>query len=146
MVDDTVSAYLLKEQPQADLPAPADAAIALLDAWIKWPRRCRLAPFVRLVRTITDQRAGILAAIEHGLSNGRVEAINTQIRLLTRRAFGVHNPDTLLALRDAQPRRPLPTATTVKHPLTRPTDTSGDLFWPASKGYGRAGAVLGSGR
>ncbi len=69
-----------------------------LDAWIKWARRCRLTPFVKLARTITDQHAGIVAAIEHGLSNARVEAINTQIRLITRRAFGFHSPKPLIAL------------------------------------------------
>jgi transposase len=31
-------------------------------------------------------------------SNARVEAINTQIRLITRRAFGLHSPDALIAL------------------------------------------------
>jgi transposase len=91
-------AYLLKEQLRQIYRLPADAAIALLDGWIKWARRCRLAPFVKLARTITEQRAGILAAIEHGLSNARVEAINTQIRLITRRAFGFHSPDALIAL------------------------------------------------
>jgi transposase len=49
-------------------------------------------------RTITEQRAGITAAIRHGLSNARVEAINTQIRLITRRAFGFHSPDALIAV------------------------------------------------
>jgi transposase len=29
--------------------------------------------------------------------NAHVEAINTQIRLLTRRAFGFHSPDALIA-------------------------------------------------
>ena len=38
------------------------------------------------------------AAIKHGLSNARVEAINTQIRMITRRAFGFHSPDALIAL------------------------------------------------
>ena len=73
-------------------------AIALLDAWLKWARRCRLHAFVKLARTISEQRAGILAAIQHGLSNARVEAINTQIRLITRRAFGFHSPQALIAL------------------------------------------------
>jgi len=70
----------------------------LLDGWLKWARRCRLQPFVKLARTISEQRAGILAAIEHDLSNARVEAINTQIRLITRRAFGFHSADALIAL------------------------------------------------
>jgi len=91
-------AYLLKEQLRQIYRLPAAAAIALLESWLAWARRCRLAPFVKLARTITDQRAGIVAAIEHGLSNARVEAINTQIRLITRRAFGFHSPDALIAL------------------------------------------------
>ena len=40
----------------------------------------------------------MVAAIEHGLSNARVEAINTQIRLITRRAFGFHSANALIAL------------------------------------------------
>ena len=91
-------AYLLKEQLRQIYRLPAAAAIPLLDAWLKWARRCRLAAFVKLARTITDQRTGILAAIRHGLSNARVEAINTQIRLITRRAFGFHSPHALIAL------------------------------------------------
>ena len=77
---------------------PGEAAIELLDGWLTWARRCRLQPFVKLARTITDQRAGILAAIEHGLSNAGAEAINTQIRLITRRAFGFHSAQALIAL------------------------------------------------
>jgi transposase len=91
-------AYLLKEQLRQIYRLPAEAAIKLLYEWIAWARRCRLAPFVKLARTITAQRAGIVAAIEHGLSNARVEAINTQIRMITRRAFGFHSAGALIAL------------------------------------------------
>jgi transposase len=75
-----------------------EEAVQLLDAWLGWARRCRLAPFVKLARTITRQRAGIEAAIEHGLSNARIEQINTQLRLITRRAYGFHTPEALIAL------------------------------------------------
>jgi transposase len=91
-------AYLLKEQLREIYRVPAKHAAALLDAWLAWARRSRLEPFVKLARTITDQRPGIEAAIENGLSNARVEAINTQIRLITRRAFGFHTPQALIAL------------------------------------------------
>ncbi|HEX9371182.1 MAG TPA: ISL3 family transposase [Roseiflexaceae bacterium] len=91
-------AYLLKEQLRQIYRLPAGAAIALLDGWLAWARRCRLQPFRKLAKTLTEQRAGIIAAIEHRLSNARVEAINTQIRLITRRAFGFHSPDALIAL------------------------------------------------
>lgn len=53
---------------------------------------------MKLARTITEQRAGILAAIQHDLSNARIEQINTQIRLIARRAFGFHSPAPLIAL------------------------------------------------
>jgi transposase len=63
-----------------------------------WARRCRLPAFVKLARTIREQRDGILAAIAHGLSNARIEQVNTQIRLIARRAFGFHSPQALIAL------------------------------------------------
>jgi len=91
-------AYLLKEQLRAIYRVPTEHAGALLDAWLAWARRSRLEPFVRLARTITDQRAGIEAAIHNGLSNARVEQVNTQLRLITRRAYGFHSPHAAIAL------------------------------------------------
>jgi transposase len=91
-------ASLLKEQLRQIYRLAPGATIALLDEWIAWARRCRLTPFVKLAETITKQSAGIVAAIQHGLSNARVEAINTQIRMITRRAFGFHSPAALIAL------------------------------------------------
>jgi transposase len=91
-------AYLLKEQLRQIYRLPAEAAERLLDGWLKWARRCRLPSFAKLARTITEQRDGILAAIHHGLSNARIEQVNTQIRLIARRAFGFHSPEALIAL------------------------------------------------
>jgi transposase len=91
-------AYLLKEQLRQIYQLPPLAAERLLDRWLMWARRCRLPSFVKLARTIGEQRDGILAAIRHGLSNARIEQINTQIRLITRRAFGFHSPQALIAL------------------------------------------------
>jgi transposase len=91
-------AYLLSQQLREIYRVGLADAIALLDAWLAWARRCRLAPFVKLARTITEQRPGIEAAIRHGLSNARVEQVNTQLRLITRRAFGFHSPHAAIAL------------------------------------------------
>lgn len=66
-----------------------DHAIALLNAWLKWARRCQLQRFVRLGCTITEQRAGIEAALEQGLSNARVEQVNTPLRLIVGRLVGI---------------------------------------------------------
>lgn len=91
-------AYLLKEGLRLIFQLPYDEAIEALDAWISWARRSRLPSFVDLQRRIVKHRASILAAIEHGLSNGRIEAINTKIRLITRIAFGFKSPEALIAL------------------------------------------------
>ncbi|WP_416958599.1 ISL3 family transposase [Nocardioides sp. T5] len=52
----------------------------------------------RLQQRITKHRAEILAAIDHGLSNGLIESVNTKIRLITRVAFGFRSPDALIGL------------------------------------------------
>jgi transposase len=91
-------AYLLKEQLRQIYRVDRDEAIGLLDAWLQWAWRCRLAPFVKLARTIRDQRPGIEAALRHELSNARTEQINTQIRLITRRGFGYHSQEAVIAL------------------------------------------------
>ena len=91
-------AYLLSQQLRQIYRVPVHEAIALLDAWLTWARRCRLEPFLKLARTITEQRDGIEAAIRHGLSNARVEQVNTQLRLIIRRAFGFHSYDAPIAL------------------------------------------------
>lgn len=91
-------AYLLKEQlRQVFAPGGADR-ILLLDAWLRWASRSRLAPFVTLARRIRDYRDDIANTLTHRLSNARVEAINTRIRLLTRIAFGFKSVHALIAL------------------------------------------------
>lgn len=90
-------AYLLKETLRAVYSAP-HMAKAKLAAWLAWASRSRLRPFVKLARTIRAHEDGILAAIEHGLSNGRLEGLNNKIRLISHRAFGFHSAPALLAL------------------------------------------------
>jgi transposase len=52
------------------------AATTLLDGWLAWAQRSRLAPFAKLAKTIKKYRQLILNAVEHGLSNARTEATN----------------------------------------------------------------------
>jgi len=92
-------AYLLKEQLRLVFQEPETAvAVALLDSWLRWARRCRIASFVKLAKTISDHYPGIVATLTHRLSNARTEAINTTLRLICRRAYGFHSPDALIAL------------------------------------------------
>ncbi len=91
-------AYLLKEGLRLVFQLPYEEAIVALDACIEWARRCRIERFVKLQHTIVAYRTEILASIEHGLSNGLIESVNTKIRLITRMAFGFASPDALIAL------------------------------------------------
>ena len=91
-------AYLLKEGLRLVFQLAPDEAAEALDRWIGWARRCRIPAFVAFQRRIVKHRASILAAIEHGLSNGRIESVNTKIRLITRIGFGFKSPDALIAL------------------------------------------------
>jgi transposase len=91
-------AYLLKEALRAVFRQPLPQAKKTLDAWLAWASRSRLASFVTLARTIRQHKAGILAAIEHGLSNGRLEGLNNKIRLISHRAYGFHSAEALIAL------------------------------------------------
>jgi len=71
---------------------------AHLDAWLAWASRSRLEPFVKLARTVRRHRQGILAAVRLGLSNGRLEGLNSRIRLISHRSFGFHSAGPLIAL------------------------------------------------
>ncbi|MGH9027633.1 MAG: ISL3 family transposase [Acidimicrobiia bacterium] len=93
-------AYEMKEQFRAifdgDLE-PADA-ISLLDRWVARAQRSRLAPFVKAARTMRERRGLIVNALEHDISNGRVEGLNSKVRLIIRRGYGFHTADAALAL------------------------------------------------
>jgi len=92
-------AFLLREELRLlyHLDDPA-LAPAHLDAWLAWAARSRLRPFVALVCTLRAHRDGILAAIRLGLSNGRLEGLNSKIRLISHRSFGFHSAAALIAL------------------------------------------------
>ena len=91
-------AYLLKEQLREVFRLPFRAGVALLEHWIAWASRSRLLPFVRVARRIRAHRSTIATTLQYGLSNARVESVNSRIRLLTRIAFGFHTSRPLIAM------------------------------------------------
>lgn len=92
-------AYLLKETlAQAlDYVQPKRALRALTE-WLDWASRSRLKPFIRIARTIRKRLDGILAYIRSRLTNGIVEGINNKLRMISRRAYGFHSADALIAM------------------------------------------------
>jgi transposase len=93
-------AYLLKEQLREVFTTKGTRGRVLLAGWLSWARRSRLPEFVKLAKTITRFLPLIHNTLEHGLGNARSEATNTHLRLLTRRAYGFHSADALIAIAD----------------------------------------------
>jgi transposase len=83
---------LLKEALRLVFHVGKRRALAELQRWLLWARRSRLAPFVKLARTITTYRASIEAALRYHLSNALVDSTNQKIRLIIRRGYGFHSP------------------------------------------------------
>jgi len=91
-------AYRLKEGLRHVFELGGQDGIEALESWLWWASHCRIPAFVALAAKVRKHRGPIEASLEHGLSNARTEAVNTRIRLITRRAFGFRSPDALIAL------------------------------------------------
>ncbi|WP_211250052.1 transposase, partial [Ferrimicrobium acidiphilum] len=75
-----------------------DEVNEMLDHWCKRASRSRLSSFIRLSKTIRTHRDGILASVILGVSNGRVEGLNTKVRSIIARSYGFHSAKATLAL------------------------------------------------
>lgn len=100
--------------------ASNDAVLAKteLQAWLGWARRCRLEPFQRLARTITDRIDAVVRGMTDNRSNAFVEAMNGLLQQAKRAARGFRTASNFIAiayLRMAKLKH-LPA-----HPFARPT-------------------------
>jgi len=73
-------------------------AEALFMRWYSWARRSRLEPFKKLALTVRKHLAGILAHFDSGLSNGRVESVNSLIQAAKSRARGYRTSKNLITM------------------------------------------------
>lgn len=65
---------------------------------IAWAHRCRIPEFARLAKTLTRFKDLIAHTLDHGPSNGRAEALNSQLNALITRARGFRSADALIAM------------------------------------------------
>jgi transposase len=79
------------------LARPSDAPLHL-DWWLAWACRSRIPAFVTLSATVRVNRERILAAVELGLSNSKLEGLNSKIRLINHRGYGHHSAAALIAM------------------------------------------------
>ena len=91
-------AYLLKEGLRVVFQIKGEEGKYALARWLSWAARCRIPEFTQLARKIRSHLPSIHATLDHGLSNGLIESVNTKIRVITRMAFGFHNPAALIGL------------------------------------------------
>ncbi len=92
-------AYLLKEELRDlyKLPDPSMAA-GHLDRWLARACRSRIPAFVKLSRTVRTERDRILHAVQLGLSNSKLEGLNSKIRLINHRGYGHHSAAALISM------------------------------------------------
>ena len=92
-------AYLLKEQLRQVFKAGSrKKGMAILKGWLSWASRCQIPAFTTLAKNIRKRQSEIADTLELGLTNAALEAANTKVRLIIRRAFGFHSPEAAIAL------------------------------------------------
>ena len=77
--------------------SPDDAA-RLLGTWLHDAAYCKIKPVVAVEKKVRKRRADVVAAVELGIGNGRVEAINNKIKVTVKMGYGFRNTDNLVAL------------------------------------------------
>jgi len=77
---------------------PLIPARRALDDWLAYASRSRLAPFVKLARTIRNYRTSIEATIEWKLTNGISESNNAAIGRIRSAARGFHEPESFITM------------------------------------------------
>lgn len=90
--------WLLKEQFRQIFAPGGAERIQALDEWLLWASHSRIPEFVKLARKIRPYYDDLTATLTHNLSNGRVEGLNSRVRLLIAIARGFRSPDALIAL------------------------------------------------
>ena len=93
-------AYEMKESLRAVFAGDLtnDEVSELLERWCSRAARSRIVSFVKLSKTIRAHKDGIMASIELGVSNGRVEGLNIKVRSIIARCYGLHSAEATLAL------------------------------------------------
>lgn len=69
-----------------------------LDWWLAWACRSRIPAFLTLSRTIRTNRHRVLNAVTLGLSNSKLEGLNSKIRLINHRGYGHHSATAIIAM------------------------------------------------
>ncbi len=87
-------AWAIKESLRALWTYRQRAAVRrFFDRWYAWAIRSRLEPVKRVARTIKRHLDGVLRYVQHPITNGVAEGLNSKIMSIKRKAGGFRNPD-----------------------------------------------------
>lgn len=96
---DVYRGWLLVDQLRTVFAAPTHAeARDLLDAWVFAAATSELEPFVRCAITLEQHADEVANAVVLGITNARLEAMNSTVRLMSHRARGFRRLQSLLSL------------------------------------------------
>jgi transposase len=92
-------AWELKEQlRELYRSVDPDLAPRYLNRWCTRAVRSKIPAFAMLARKIRKHFDAIIAAVQLGLSNSRLEGVNSKIRVIQRRGYGHPSPQSLMAM------------------------------------------------
>ena len=92
--------YLIKEQIREAFKVKGGQGKSLMRGVTAWAHRCRIPGFTRLAKTLSRYKAPIEATLGGGPSNGRAEALNSQVNALITRARGFRSAAALINMID----------------------------------------------
>ena len=87
--------YLIKEQIREAFKVKGEDGKTLMRGVTAWAHRSRIPEFTKLAKTLSRYKDSIHATLGGGPSNGRVEAMNTQVNALIARARGFRSAAAL---------------------------------------------------
>jgi transposase len=88
--------YLIKEQIREAFKVKGEDGKTLMRGVTAWAHRCRIPEFTRLAKTLSRYKDSIHATLDGGPSNGRAEALNSQVNALITRARGFRSAAALM--------------------------------------------------
>ncbi len=93
-------AYKLKEALRAIFHGDLDVdqAVTLVSTWCRQAQTSGMKPFAQAATTGRTHLIGITEALDRKVNNGRHEGINSNVRLIIRRARGFHSAEAALGL------------------------------------------------
>jgi transposase len=94
----TARAYRLKLSFQHLFDQGRSGAAAFLKDWYYWATHSRLAPMIKLARTIREHEAGVLRWFQSRVNNGILEGINSLIQAAKAKARGYRSVRNLITM------------------------------------------------